>query len=195
MHKRFFPFVAIFLGIAGAVASAQTLPDPNLVLVPFHDSNIYRIGERAGWNIHALLGAGYTRYSYELSENNLKVIQSGEIDLSSGLGNVSTALDHPGMLYLRLHYIGVPAPAASPSQQELDKMTAGAAVAPEQIMPPTGKPADFDAFWAGKLAALKRVPVNPQNRVRAQRPRGDCALHCHARQLEFAGPWLSGRAE
>ena len=92
MHKRFFLFVAVFLGAAGAVASAQTLPDPNLVLVPFHASNIYRIGERAGWNIHALLGAGYTRYSYELSENNLKVIQSGEIDLSSGLGTVSTTL-------------------------------------------------------------------------------------------------------
>jgi len=162
MHKRLFLFVAIFLGIAGAVASAQTLPDPNLVLVPFHASNIYGIGERAGWNIHALLGAGYTRYSYELSENNLKVIQSGEIDLSSGLGTISTALNHPGMLYLRLHYIGVPAPATPTGQQELDKMTAGAAVAPEQIMPPTSKPADFDAFWAGKLTALKRVPVNPR---------------------------------
>jgi cephalosporin-C deacetylase-like acetyl esterase len=71
-------------------------------------------------------------------------------------------LDHPGMLYLRLRYIGVPAPATGPGPQELDKMTAGAAVAPELITPPTSKPADFDAFWAGELAALKRVPVNPR---------------------------------
>ena len=36
------------------------------------------------------------------------------------------------------------------------------AVAPEQIQPPARKPADFDAFWAGKLAALKQVPINPR---------------------------------
>jgi hypothetical protein len=47
----------------------------------------------------------------------LKVIQSGEIDLSSGLGTVSTTLDHPGMLHLRLHYIGVPAPATPPAHK------------------------------------------------------------------------------
>ena len=117
MRKRLFLFVAIFLGVAGVAASAQTLPDPNLVLEPYHPSGIYKIGERAGWNIHALLGAGYTRYSYELSENNLKVIQSGEIDLSSGLGTISTTLDHPGILYLRLHYIGVPAPARLPARK------------------------------------------------------------------------------
>jgi hypothetical protein len=117
MHKRLFLFVAIFLGVAGVAASAQTLPDPNLVLEPYHQSGIYKIGERAGWNIHALLGAGYTRYSYELSENNLKVIQSGEIELSSGLGTISTTLDHPGMLYLRLRYIGVPAPPRPPARK------------------------------------------------------------------------------
>ncbi|HUO01525.1 MAG TPA: acetylxylan esterase [Rhizomicrobium sp.] len=137
------------------------MPDPNLVLEPFHPSGIYGIGEQAGWNIHALLGAGITKYGYELSENNLKPIQSGEIDLSSGLGSISTVLDHPGILYLRLHYIGLPMPATPPSARELDKMTAGAAVAPELIRPPLAKPADFDAFWAAKLAALKRVPINP----------------------------------
>ena len=41
-------------------------------------------------------------------------------------------------------------------------MTVGAAVAPEQIRPPVAKPADFDSFWAGKLAALKQVPINPR---------------------------------
>jgi cephalosporin-C deacetylase-like acetyl esterase len=41
-------------------------------------------------------------------------------------------------------------------------MTVGAAVAPEQIRSPVGRPADFDSFWAGKLAALKQVPINPR---------------------------------
>ena len=162
MHKRFFLFAAVFLGAASALASAQTLPDPNLVLEPYHQSGIYKIGERAGWRVHALLGAGYTKFHFELSENNLEVIKSGVIDLSSGEGAIDAILDHPGMLYLRLSYINAPPPSSPPTAQELDKMTAGAAVAPEQIMPPISKPADFGSFWAGKLAALKRVPVNPR---------------------------------
>jgi cephalosporin-C deacetylase-like acetyl esterase len=37
----------------------------------------------------------------------------------------------------------------------------GAAVAPSKIAPSAARPADFDAFWAGKLAELAKVPVNP----------------------------------
>jgi cephalosporin-C deacetylase len=165
MHKRFFLISGFFLAagvLAALPAPAQTLPDPNLVLEPFHVSGIYRIGERAGWTVHALLGAGYTRYGYELRENNLTPIASGEIDLSSGLSTISTMLDHPGMLYLRLRYIGAPPPATPPLPQELDKMTVGAAVAPELIRPPRPKPADFDSFWTEKLSELSRVPINPR---------------------------------
>ena len=37
----------------------------------------------------------------------------------------------------------------------------GAAVAPAKIGLSTPRPADFDAFWDGKLAAQARVPINP----------------------------------
>jgi len=143
-------------------ASAQMLPNVYLVFEPFQASGIYKIGERAGWKIRTILGAGYTRYSYELKENNFKLLKSGEVDLSSGEATIETQLDHPGMLYLRLSFIGAPEPAGPVTPQELDRMTVGAAVAPEQIKPAAGKPADFDAFWAGKLAALKQVPINPR---------------------------------
>jgi cephalosporin-C deacetylase len=153
-------FLALWL--LASPAAAQTLPNVNLVFEPFHANGIYKIGERAGWTIRAALGAGYTKYNYELRENNLTVLKSGVIDLSSGIGTIETRLDHPGMLYARLSFIGAPAPSAPTTPQELDKMTAGAAVAPEQIRPPVARPADFDAFWVGKLAALKQVPVNPR---------------------------------
>ena len=141
-------------------AGAQTLPNVNLVFEPFHAGSIYKVGERAGWTVRAALGNAYTQYNYELRENNLNVLKSGVIDLSSGTGIIETRLDHPGMLYARLSFIGAPAPTASTTPQELDKMTVGAAVAPEQIKPPLPKPADFDSFWAGKLAALKQIPIN-----------------------------------
>jgi Acetyl esterase (deacetylase) len=37
----------------------------------------------------------------------------------------------------------------------------GAAVAPSKIQPVAGRPADFDAFWAGKIAALNTVAMHP----------------------------------
>ena len=37
----------------------------------------------------------------------------------------------------------------------------GAAVAPAKIGLSTPRPADFDAFWDGKLAAQAKVPINP----------------------------------
>lgn len=168
-------FAAVLVGAAVVAASAQTYPAPALVLTPFHPSGIYRIGEPAGWSIHAGLGAGYTKYSYELTENNLTPIETGVLDLSSGLGAISTVLNHPGMLYLRLHYTDLPSSVPAPTEQQLDKMTAGAAVAPELIRPPLPKPADFDSFWAEKLAALKRVPIHPRP-VPTASDRDDVAL-------------------
>ena len=148
--------------LLAAPARAQTLPNVNLVLVPFHASNIYKTGERVGWTVRASLGAAYTKYSYEIRENNLKVLKSGVLDVSSGEGTIETTLDHPGMIYARLSFIGAPPPTGPTAPQELDKMTVGAAVAPERIRSPVPKPADFDSFWAGKLALLKQVPINPR---------------------------------
>src|SRR2546429_7300658 len=38
----------------------------------------------------------------------------------------------------------------------------GAAVAPQKLGLSTPRPADFDSFWDGKLAAQARIPVNVQ---------------------------------
>ncbi len=38
----------------------------------------------------------------------------------------------------------------------------GAAVAPEKIAPAIPAPADFDAFWAAKIKALRKVPAKPE---------------------------------
>ncbi|HEX4177667.1 MAG TPA: hypothetical protein VHY57_04490, partial [Rhizomicrobium sp.] len=139
--------IVFALLLLAAPAEAQTLPNVALVLVPFHASNIYKVGERVGWTVRASLGAGYTKYSYEIRENNLKVLKSGVLDVASGEGRIETTLDHPGMVYARLSFIGAPPPTGATTPQELDKMTVGAAVAPDQIKPLVARPADFDSFW------------------------------------------------
>ena len=191
--KKFLLVAAFALAAFGA--AAQTLPNVAMVFEPFNQNGIYRVGERAGWTIHASLGMAYTKYNYEIRENNLKVLKAGVIDLSSGTGTIEATLDKPGMLYARLSFIGAPEPATAPTAQELNKMTVAAAIAPERIQSAIPKPADFDAFWAGKLAALKQVPLNPQVEAAATGPRRRRALHRQGRQPEFPDAGLSRQAE
>jgi cephalosporin-C deacetylase-like acetyl esterase len=65
-------------------------------------------------------------------------------------------------------YCVVPAPCGAVSPDvgpsplpESHVAVVGAAVEPLKLMPSVARPADFDAFWAGKLAALNKVPMRP----------------------------------
>jgi cephalosporin-C deacetylase-like acetyl esterase len=53
-------------------------------------------------------------------------------------------------------------PTPPPSAAELDKLTVAAAVAPTRIGVTDPRPADFDAFWAGRLRAQAAIPINPK---------------------------------
>jgi hypothetical protein len=55
MKKSLLLVLGLLLG-GSALASparAQTLPNVNLVLEPFHASNIYKTGKRVGWTVRA----------------------------------------------------------------------------------------------------------------------------------------------
>lgn len=57
---------------------------------------------------------------------------------------------------------GMPTPDTGPSPNPVPHLAIlGAAVAPNKIQPVAPRPADFDHFWAEKLAALAKVPMNP----------------------------------
>ena len=143
---------ALTLAAAGPVAAQA------LTFTPYHANGIYAVGETVGWTLHAPAGAP-TRYTYVVRENELAQLQTGVIDLTSGTATLETRLNEPGMVYVRL--TSVPPPTVVGSPGELDKLTMGAAVAPLALKLSAPRPADFDAFWAAKLAQLKTVPINP----------------------------------
>ena len=58
-----------------------------------------------------------------------------------------------------LEILPVPQPSSAPTGELI--ATLGAAVAPTSLPPSAPRPADFDAFWAAKLNALKKVPIHP----------------------------------
>ena len=160
--------------LAALPALAQPL-NPFITFTPFHANGLYQAGERYGWTVRAPMGMSTQdplAYDYVIRENNQTVIKSGTLDLSSGSATIEGVLDHPAMVYVRLTpnrsgMTTAPAPATpgagrGPSPADLDKLTVGAAVDPLDFKPSVPRPADFDAFWAGKLAALAAVPIDPQ---------------------------------
>ena len=147
-----------------ATLPAQTQP---LIFTPFHQNGIYALGEKAGWTVTLPQGAANpsTSYTYTMKKNNLDIIAAGALDLSPGSATIETALGEPAMLYVEVKADSPPVPqgsnAAVPVAAKNTVIHLGAAIAPSQLQPSVPRPADFDAFWDGKLKALAAIPISP----------------------------------
>src|SRR5262245_5311847 len=129
--------------------SAHADETPGPLYVPYKNSGIYALGETVGW--HVTLPWGSTSVNYVIRKNNLEEIGHGKI-VAGKPANIEAKLDEPGMVYVE---ILESTPDAKPK-------ALGAAVAPEKIQPSIPAPADFDAFWKAKIAALRKVPAKPE---------------------------------
>src|SRR6187397_2169207 len=145
--KMFRAAVAAVLGLCAASAHADEAAGP--LYVPYKSSNIYALGETAGW--YVTLPWGSPSASYVIRKNNLDEIGHGTI-LPGKPTSIEAKLDEPGMVYVE---VTDNVPGAKPK-------ALGAAVAPEKIQPSIPAPADFDAFWKAKIAALRKVPAKPE---------------------------------
>jgi cephalosporin-C deacetylase len=141
---------AALLVCAGARADEAAGP----AYVPYAASGIYPLGETVGW--HVTLPWNAQSVSYIIRRNNLDEIGRGII-VPGVPAKIEAKLDEPGMVYVEVTEL---APGAKPK-------ALGAAVAPEQIAPSIPAPKDFDAFWAAKMKALRRVPMDA---VLAEKP-------------------------
>ncbi|HWC97362.1 MAG TPA: acetylxylan esterase [Candidatus Sulfopaludibacter sp.] len=135
-----------------------------LTFTPDHATGIYQVGETVGWTVTP--GPETPAYSFKwtLRRNNAVVLKEGMLDLSSGKARIEVSGDRPEMIYGDIEPSG-PRPEAGFVGGNTGRNTGlyavGAAVAPEKIGLATPRPADFDAFWDGKLAAQSKVPINP----------------------------------
>lgn len=151
---------------AAQPGSAQRSPIPEqLNFTPYHASGIYVVGETVGWTITP--GRVTPRYAYKwtIRRNNAVVLKEGKLDLSSGKDKIEITGAQPEMIYVAVQPY---APAAGASDyvggntgRNNGLYAVGAAVTPMKIGLSTPRPDDFDAFWAAKLAAQAKVPMNP----------------------------------
>lgn len=133
LHKLFFA-----LGLLATALAQQ------LTFTPLHETGIYDVGERVGWTVTGAPG----RFDYVVRANNRVEVQKGTIDLTKGPAIFETRSAEPAMLYVELTTLDKP-------------VHLGAAVAPAKLKLSASRPADFDAFWDGKLKALADIPINP----------------------------------
>jgi cephalosporin-C deacetylase-like acetyl esterase len=142
------------LSLAAPAARAE-----DAVFTPFHPSGIYGLGEKAGWTVTPARGAATAKYTYVIKKNNSDTIATGVLDLSTGSAVLATTVDEPAMLYVEVN-ASTPA-AEGPGGAKAAPIHLGAAVEPWKLQPSVPRPADFDAFWDGKLKALAAIPINP----------------------------------
>src|SRR5215218_6842323 len=138
----------VFVHLAAHLCAAQ-----QPTFTPYRAGGIYAVGEKVGWTATLPPGAAPAEgYTYAVRKNNRDVIKTGTLDFSSGRAVIETALDEPAMVYVQ---VSTPGGAGQGTGLAL-----GAAVAPERLQPSVPRPADFDAFWASKIKALKAVKEN-----------------------------------
>src|SRR6188768_1325306 len=90
----------------------------DFTLSPLKAGGIYKLGERAGWIVEPA-GAPVGGYTYALRKNNLEVLKSGTLDLST-TSTIDVQLNEPATLFLEI----------KGASAEVKPIVAGAAIAP-----------------------------------------------------------------
>lgn len=180
--------LALLAAAPFALAQRGAPIEQQLTFVPYHASGIYDAGETVGWTVTP--GPVPPRYSYKwaIRRNRAVVLKEGKLDLSSGFDKIEIAADRPEMIYVAVEPYAKLAtdeaasaptadtPAAAPAAgrgaespyiggntgRNNGLYALGAAVAPQKLDLSAPRPADFDAFWDGKLAAQSKVPIHAE---------------------------------
>ena len=134
-------------------------PAPRLTGVFAHTANlkgIYNVGETITVRIQLPDGAtdAVNRVEYTAKLHDAKVIAAGTLELSNHGAEFQTSLNEPGSLLFTIT-------GKTASGQKFTTY-AGATADYKKIQWPLPVPDDFDSFWDGKIAASKKIPLNPR---------------------------------
>src|SRR5580704_19154762 len=75
----------LLAGLLAALFCTPASAQQEIMFTPFHANGIYQPGEKLGWTVTRSSGvAGPTRFAYDIKKNELEVLRSSTLDLSSG---------------------------------------------------------------------------------------------------------------
>jgi cephalosporin-C deacetylase-like acetyl esterase len=155
--------LVLLVTAVSAVAQRGGPIPQQLTFTPHHATGIYDIGETVGWTVTP--GPVDPTYSYKwtIRRNNAVVLKEGKLDLSTGKDKIEITADEPSMIYVAIDPVADPAPAAftgGNTGRNNGRYAVGAAIVPSKIGLATPRPDDFDSFWAAKLEAQAKIPLN-----------------------------------
>src|SRR3984885_2726907 len=167
LMSRTCPRLILALGFTAAFGAAQLAfaqrggPIPQqLTFTPYHATGIYNIGETVGWTVTPGPVAPTYTYKWTIRRNNADVVKEGKLDLAGGKDKIEITGDAPEMIYVAITPDAA-APTGGNTGRNNGLYAVGAAVAPTKLGLSTPRPADFDSFWAAKLAAQAKIPIHP----------------------------------
>ncbi len=147
--KRLFPTLVLFLFLQTCPAAIQVAAD--------RKDAIYDVGDPVTFTITVSEGKKPVQegeISYALSEDGMKTIRSGKLQLDGGPVTVTGSLSRPGFLRCT---VTLTIKGSKPIRK-----LAAAAIAPEEIGVSREAPEDFDEFWTRQKAALAAIPMEAE---------------------------------
>jgi len=139
--------------------SDPAAPAPRPVGVVARTTNptgIYGVGDQITVRVQVRDGAtdDVTQVAYTAKLHDAKVVASGKLQLTNHVAEFQTSLAEPGSLLFTVR-------GTTASGQKFTTY-AGAAADYKKIQWPLPLPADFDAFWDGKIEESTKLPLNPK---------------------------------
>ena len=135
------------LVLLGAVSIfSLTLAAVELTVTPDRVDGVYQPGQMVTWTI-TVTEVPAEALGYTVKAGGVQDVAAGKLMFADGKATVSASWSEPGTLLLAVAH---------------DKKTSygGAAYAWDKIPVSAPEPADFDAFWQGKIAELQAVPMD-----------------------------------
>ena len=147
--------LSVSLLLSFSLLHAEPGPPIVLAVVPDHADGLYAQSEQVTWTVDVKSGdrALLKTVPYVVKKDAADPVAQGTIDLSAGPATVTASRPEPGALFA---VFSSPDPAV-----KKPLALGGALVAADKVGPALPEPADFDAFWQGKLKDLAAVPPNP----------------------------------
>lgn len=160
-------FISRLIILAALVFSVRVSPAEELKveIKPDHADYFYRVGETAVFSID-ISGVNPGSLRYRFSQDNVRLLDQGELELTAKSAKLDYALDRPGFLRLDLQLTA--------GSDTLRKATA-VGFSPEAIRPTNVLPDDYLRFWSQGIAELMRIPVDarceeaPEDKVKGAR--------------------------
>ena len=150
---------AIFLAGPVMAKADPAAPAPRPVGVVARTTNptgIYHVGEKITLQIKLRDGATdvVNQVEYTAKLHGAKVVAAGKLELTNHVAKFQTSLNERGSLLFTV--------SGTTTTGQKFSTFAGATAEYKNIRWPLPLPDDFDAFWDGKIAESKKLPLNPK---------------------------------